>query len=154
LALDAITGERVAELWDGPGSSLQAVAFVPRPGDLRLLAATNRSGMRHPVIWNPYTDERQELPVEELVGDLLPLDWSPDGEQLLLWHFHRAVQQLYLYHLTDQILTKLIHPAGTLGDFPGRGAYFGSASEIFVHWQDATHPPQIRTASPARTRFF
>lgn len=156
LALDAATGERVAELWDGQESSLEAVAFAPLSGDLRLLAMTNRSGVSRPIIWHPRSGARQDLLLAELAGDVVPLDWSPDGKQILLCQVHQAIQQLYRYHLTDQTLTRLVHPAGTFSLFPGRGVYFADTGAIIAHWQDATHPPQImaldsRTGAQQRT---
>ena len=137
LAFDTTSGEQIAELWDGPGTSLEAVGFSPRPGDLRMAGTTNRSGVKRPLIWNPRTGERIDLDFRDLTGEIFPLDWSPDGEYLLLCQFTQAVQQLYLYHLTTQTLTKLNHPGGTFGFFAGVGTYFGPEGEIFAQWQDA-----------------
>ena len=137
LAFDTASGEQIGELWDGPESSLEAATFSPCPDDFRLLATTNRTGVKRPLIWNPRTGERTDLPLEGLEGEIFPLDWSPDGERILLCQFNHAVQQLYTYDLADDILRRLDHPSGY-----GR-AYFGPEGEIFAHWQDSTHPPRL-----------
>ncbi len=137
LAFDTISGEQIGELWDGPENSLGAVAFSPVAGDYRLLGTTNRTGVTRPLIWNPRTGERVDLAFEELEGDISPLDWSPDGKRILLCQFNRAVQQLYIYNLTDKTLKRLDHPTG------GLWAYFGPEGEIFAQWQDSTHPSQL-----------
>ena len=156
LAFDTTSGEQIAELWDGPGTSLEAVGFSPRPGDLRMAGTTNRSGVKRPLIWNPRTGERIDLDFRDLTGEIFPLDWSPDGQYLLLCQFTQAVQQLSLYHLTTQTLTKLNHPGGTFGFFAGVGTYFGPEGEIFAQWQDAAYPSQLialdaRTGKKTRT---
>ncbi len=143
LAFDAASGQPIGELWDGEGSSLEPIAFSPRPGDLRLLAKANRSGAFRPVIWNPLTDERIDFPLSELAGEVSPLDWSPDGQRILVSQFNQAVQQLYVIEVTTGALTRLAHPGGTYGFWATIGTYFASDDEIFTPWQDSTHPAQV-----------
>ena len=144
VAFDTATGDQIAELWDGSGTSLDPILFSPLPGDLRLTGTTNRSGLKRPFIWNPRTDERLDLDFPDLTGEVVPLDWSPDGKWLLLCQFNQAIQQLYLYDLKDQTLKKLDHPSGTYGlPFASVGVYFGIEGEIFAQWQDASHPTQL-----------
>lgn len=47
-AFDTATGEKIAELWDGEGTSMGPLGFSPQPGDLRLVTTTNRSGVHRP----------------------------------------------------------------------------------------------------------
>ena len=144
LAFDTATGDQIAELWDGSGTSLDPLFFSPQRGDLRLAGTTNRSGLKRPFIWNPRTGERVDLDFRELTGEVVPLDWSPDGKWLLLCQFNQAIQQLYLFDLKDQTLKKLDHPSGTYGlPFASVGVYFGIEGEIFAQWQDASHPTQL-----------
>ena len=144
VAFDTATGDQIAELWDGSGTSLDPLFFSPQPGDLRLAGTTNRSGLKRPFIWNPRTGERVDLDFRELTGEVVPLDWSPDGKWLLLCQFNQAIQQLYLFDLKDQTLRKLNHPSGTYGiPFASVGVYFGIEGEIFAQWQDASHPTQL-----------
>jgi dipeptidyl aminopeptidase/acylaminoacyl peptidase len=157
IALDTARGEQIAELWDGPGTSLEDVLFSPRAGDLRMAATTNRSGAKRPLIWNPGTGERIDLELPDLAGEVFPVDWAPDGRHLLLCQFAQAVQQLYLYDLASHARTRLNHPGGTFDFFAGSGTYFGpGGGEILAQWQNATHPAQLialdaRTGEKTRT---
>jgi dienelactone hydrolase len=155
LAFDTTDGERIAELWDGPESSLELVAFAPHRGDLRLLATTNRTGVKRPLIWNPRTGARTDLALDELEGEVMPFDWSPDGSKILLCQINRVVQQLYIYDLANKTLKRLAHPAGTFASDLRMGMYFHTSDEIFTQWQDSTHPAQLialDAQSGARTR--
>jgi dipeptidyl aminopeptidase/acylaminoacyl peptidase len=138
IALDAATGERLGELWDGDRTSLQMARFSPVPGDMRLAATTNRSGDERLLLWNPCTGERRDLDVDGLAGAARFADWSQDGERLLFSTLSQAVQQLYVYNLAADTLTRLDHPAGTL-----TGATFGSGGEILVLLEDATRPARL-----------
>lgn len=138
IALDTADGGRVAELWDGPETSIGGPSFAPSPGDPRLVAVSDRTGVKRPLIWNPRTGERRDLLLDGLEGDVEAWGWWPDGGALLLCQIHAAVQQLYRYDLADDQLRRLDHPRGSLS-----GAYLRSADEIIAHWADATHPPQV-----------
>jgi WD40 repeat protein len=113
LAVDTATGEQIAELWDGAESSHGVSMFSPVPGDMRVLATTNRSGVTRPLLWSPRTGERFDLLLDELEGDIKPYDWSPDGRRLLLCQFTQAVQHLHLYDVVANTVTRLEHPGGT-----------------------------------------
>lgn len=140
IALDAITGEKIGELWD-EGASIEASRFSPLPGDMRLAATSNKSGFMRPLIWNPRTGERTDIPLPQLEGEVAVWDWSPDGQQLLLRQLNRAVYQLYRYDLRDSRLHQLNHPNGTIGGFMG-GQWLPN-DEIFLTWQNAAHPSQL-----------
>jgi len=149
LGFDTTSGAPIAELWDGPGISLEPVGgFAPQRGDLRLAGITNRSGVKRPFVWNPRSGERVDLDGSDLEGEIFPVDWSGDARRLLLCQFTQAVQHLYLYDLTTRTLTQLNHPSGTLDCLAG--PYFGPEGEIFAQWQDAVHPSQL-IALDART---
>ncbi len=60
IAVHTDSGERIAELWDGPGSSIHAVGFSPLGDDNQVLATTSLSGHERPFVWNPATGERSE----------------------------------------------------------------------------------------------
>jgi dipeptidyl aminopeptidase/acylaminoacyl peptidase len=143
IAFDTATGAQIAELWDGDGTSIEPLGFSPQAGDLRLAGTTNRSGVKRPFIWNPRSNERIDLDFPDLQGEVVPLDWSPNGKRLLLCQFTQAIQQLYLYELTAHSLKKLDHPSGTFGLYAIAGTYFGTEGEIFAQWQAAAHPSQL-----------
>lgn len=154
---DTATGQPVSELSDGPENSIQPVAFAPAAGDTRLLAMTNASGANRPLIWDVRSGDRTDLALDDLQGEVQPVAWSPDGRRLLLVHYSRAVQQMYIYDVDTSERTRLDHPGGTFSFFgDSAGTYFGSNSEIFAHWEDSTHPPRLialdaRTGAPLRT---
>ncbi len=143
LAFETATGRQVAELWDGPGTSMELSGFAPRPGERRLVGTSTRSGEKRPFIWDLHTLICQDIDCSSLAGEVVPVDWSPDGTRVLLCHFAQAVQQLYLYDLQTERLTKLYHPNGTFTFFLQMGTYFGPNGEIFAQWQDVAHPPQV-----------
>src|SRR3989338_1897973 len=96
--------------WEAGDSGFWSFGFSPLPGDTRFLAISNRSGFSRPLIWNPNSGQRTELPLSELPGDVTPLDWSEDGRYLLLVQSHQAKQRLAIYDLIDGGLTCLYHP--------------------------------------------
>lgn len=144
VAFDTGTGEKIAELWEGDENSLELMVPSPVPGDARLLATTNRTGIETLLIWNPRTGERTDLNLKNVTGSVRAFDWSPDGDAILFRTFNAAVQQLYLYRLATGETIPLRYPAGT-----NIGPYFTpSGAEIFSHWQNATQPPRLIALSP------
>jgi dipeptidyl aminopeptidase/acylaminoacyl peptidase len=138
LAFDLASGQIIATLQD-EGSSIVPLMCSSLPGDMRFLATTNRSGYNRPVIWNPRTGERRDVPLSELEGEVFPCDWSGDGKRLLLKQFSQAVPQLYVYDLENNSLKKLAHPVyGDIGT-----AQFGPAGAIYASCDDSTHPTQF-----------
>ncbi|MFN8485544.1 MAG: prolyl oligopeptidase family serine peptidase [Anaerolineae bacterium] len=138
VAIDVDSGAVLDDLWDGPETSIEPRMFSPVEGDPRLLAATNRSGVRRPLLWNPRSGERLDLELADMSGEMIPADWSSDGARLLLMHVNGAQQQLYTYDLTRGVLTRLAHPGGSFG-----GVFFAPDGEIFANWNDATHPNRV-----------
>jgi dipeptidyl aminopeptidase/acylaminoacyl peptidase len=117
--------------------------------DTRLLAMTSRSGFKQPFLWNSLTAERIDPECGNLPGEIVPLDWSPDGATILLCQLQRGQEQLYGYRLADRALTRLQHPEGTFYDpligVPGEGEspWFGSKEEIWGIWEDSASPTRI-----------
>ncbi|HEU5342914.1 MAG TPA: prolyl oligopeptidase family serine peptidase [Ktedonobacterales bacterium] len=155
LAFDAASGEQVGELAESAEASIEPCAFSPIAGDERLLASTNRTGDKRPLIWHPRTGERLDLALDTLEGEVVPVDWSPDAKSILLCQFVQATQRLLVYDLATHALTPLRTPAGSLFFFSGLGVYFAPDGEIIAQWQDATHPSQAIALDPrtgAQTR--
>ncbi len=155
LAFDSKNGKQVAELWDGKGTSNSPGKFSPLSGDFRMLSTTTRSGYVRPLVWNPKTDQRWDLHIENIPGDVSPWAWSGDAGTVLLSQTHHATQQLWLYQLDTNSLIKLQHPDGVFGDERGN-ASFTEEGEILITWQDSTHPSRLialdtRTGRKKRT---
>jgi len=150
VALDTASGRIIDEVRDGDGH-LGAVAFAPSSGDGRLVAYSNRTGVGRPLVLDIARGTRTDIALDELEGEVYPADWSPDGGQVLLVQFARAVQRLHVYDVAERTLTSLNHPNGTYSH-----AYFAPDGTIHVMWEDSTHPPQVialdaATGAPART---
>ena len=143
LAVDTLRPPPVNELWDGEGTSVEPVMFAPLSGDSRLLATSNRTGVKRPLVWDARSGERRDLSLDGIEGEVDPLDWSHDGERVLLVQIYRAVHHLYVYDLKADRARRLEHPPGSYGWLLGVVGYFGPNGEIFAHWQDASHPLQL-----------
>jgi dipeptidyl aminopeptidase/acylaminoacyl peptidase len=143
VVVDPRTGDLVAELWDGSGTSIEIISFSPKEGDTRLLCASNRTGTERPLVWDAQSGRRRDLRVDELAGDVIPIAWSPDAQKVLLCQTHRAVHRLFIYDLAGDNLRRLDHPGGCYGFFGEVVAYFAQNGEIYAHRQDATRPLHI-----------
>lgn len=127
VAIDTSSGEHIAELWDGPDTSVEPGSFSPLPGDMRMVGTSNRTGTKRPMIWNPRTGERIDLRLDNLEGEIEPHDWSTDGNSLLLVQYTNAVQTLYRYDLATHHVSRLHHPSGSYF-----GLYFAAGDEIWA----------------------
>jgi len=144
LALDAQTGKRISELWDGDENSLEIMVPSPLEGDPRILATTTLNGTESLLVWNPNTGERTDLKLGQVSGAVRAFDWSADGRSILFRTFNMAVQQLYVYDLEKDETIPLHYPAGTIFQ-----PYFTpKGDEIFSHWQNSTQPTRLIALSP------
>ncbi len=142
LAIDVESGERQAELWDGDETSISNVVPSTVSGDPRVLAASDRTGERRPLTWDPTSGDRRDLPLGEMSGEVVPVDWSPDGGEILLRRTHDAVQELWSFDVGSAHLRKLDAPVGMYGYWAESGVWFG-AGGIVAQWQDASHPATV-----------
>jgi pimeloyl-ACP methyl ester carboxylesterase len=138
LALDTGSGEQLAELREETESRVDAICFAPLAGDFRVACTTDRSGLQRPLIWNPSTGERVDIRVDDLEGEITPVDWSADGQQLLLWQVYQAVHRFYLYSIAGGTTAELRFPSGAYNR-----VYFGPNGEVFAEWQNSTTPQQL-----------
>lgn len=148
LAFDATTGLMLGELVESTDASIEPGAFSPVAGDQRMLATTNRSGDKRPLIWNPRTANWADLTLGGLEGEVVPVSWSPDATHVLLCQFVQARQRLFTYDIGASTPTPLRAPAGSYLFFGDLGTYFTPGGEIFALWQDATHPSQTIALDP------
>lgn len=138
LTFDARTGQQLGRLSD-EGTSIDDVTFSPLPGDARVLASSDKSGVKRPLIWDVRTGKRKDLEIAILEGEVLPVDWSPDGKRLLLCHVVQARQFLYLYDLESRQLRRLEHPQGSFR----WGQFFSPDGDIYAHLEDSTTPLRL-----------
>ena len=142
VAFDLNSGDELVGLWDGEGVSHDLGEFAPVPGDFRMLCTTNRSGYARPFIWNPQTNERRELVVDDIPGEVRAWHWTKNASKVVLNQFYQARQQLYLYDLENDTTFKLQHPEGILGS-ESNLCTFTEGNQILVVWQDPAHAPRL-----------
>jgi dienelactone hydrolase len=133
-----VDGATVAELWDGPGRSLEAGAWSPVPGDQRLLVTHERRGSPSPGIWQQGRPGLTELAVE-LPGEV-SADWYPDGAALLLHHEHAGRSQLYRFGLASRKLERLATEPGTV-----EAARVRPDADVWYSWSCSSSPPEVRS---------
>ena len=172
--VDVATSTVIAVLSDGPLAPVRPVRFAQTAGDMRLLAYTEASGFARPVIWDPGNGDRIDIPLPELHGDVIPLDWHSASGMILLVHVAEGIHQLYEHDIATGITHKLAHPAGSYFE-PDVGAEFPmiwasyythtgtkrlthSSWDVPLHLLESVHrePPQIVMAPhpvPSATPF-
>ncbi len=106
-------GRAVAELWDGPGKGLDALAFAPVAGDTRLLVAHERHGKEELLVWDVATGTQTELAID-LPGEITA-DWFPDGTALLVVHTYQSRNTLHRLDLATGTLSSIDSARGTIG---------------------------------------
>jgi dipeptidyl aminopeptidase/acylaminoacyl peptidase len=143
--LDTTSGAVVATIRDGEESHIVPIAFCPLAGDPRLLATSDKSRHTRPLLCNPRTGKSDEMHLDALDGDVVPLDWSADGGTLLLCQRARAQERLYSYELANHRLHALAHPSGSVtGRLSNPGTYFApGGAEVYVQWENGLQPPQV-----------
>ena len=111
-SIDVATGESLATLKDA-GLELSGFGFSPIPGDQRIAVTHERTGVRHPALWDARTGELTDLEVP-LQGMVEPVDWWPDGSALLLLVLEAGRHALYRLTLADRRLERLDTEPGSI----------------------------------------
>jgi dipeptidyl aminopeptidase/acylaminoacyl peptidase len=137
ISLDTRSGNRLAELAD-ESSRIEPSDFSPVAGDQRVLAASNRSGVMRPLLWDAVKETRTDLDIRSLEGDVAGMGWSPDAKRILLCQTNRATTRLWLYDLEASELTRVAHPEGFVAS-----ACFRTNDSLLMTWQDSTNPTQL-----------
>ena len=110
--IDLERGEPVAELDDRP----RRLGAGPWSEDGASIAFANELGDRaRPSIWDAGTGSRRDLDVD-LPGDVLPVQWYPSGDALLVRHEHEARAQLHRLDLSSGATSVVADPAGDILD--------------------------------------
>jgi dipeptidyl aminopeptidase/acylaminoacyl peptidase len=134
------TGRRVADLDDGEGLGLHALAFAPVAGDHRLLVEHEREGRPQLLVWDAArgTQEGVRLAVP---GDVAGADWYADGAALLVAVDHEARTLLYRYDLRSGSTTPVGPAEGTVS-----GATARPDGDLWYAWSSAAEPRSVRSA--------
>jgi dienelactone hydrolase len=135
--LDTRGGE-VADLWDGPGKSLEASTWSPIPGDSRLIVIHERHGRPAPGIWQAGADGLKELEID-LPGEL-DAGWYDDGGALLVRHEHTGRGELYRYEVATSRLERLPTDPGSIDSARAR-----PDGDVWYSWSSAAGAPEIRS---------
>jgi acetyl esterase/lipase len=138
-AYETESGTPIGTLWDGHGISIEPVGFIPRKGDTRYLAISNRTGYQRPLLWRPYSGERIDFALDDLAGDITPLDASTDGRLVILSQVYEAQQRLYRYDIethTYQALTDI--PSGVY-----QSVHITAHNTLIALMARAEHPAQV-----------
>lgn len=130
-------GAAVADLYDGPGLGLEAVAFAPVAGDPRLICRHERLGRWMPFIWDVATGTEHPLALD-LPGDV-SAHWFADGAALLVVHEYEARSSLHRYDLAAGTLHPVEIPRGTIA-----GATARPDGVVEFMWSSGAEPPAVR----------
>ena len=130
-------GAAVADLFDGPGHGLEAVAFAPVAGDPRLICRHERLGRWMPFIWDVASGTEQALAFD-LPGDV-SAHWFADASALLVLHEYEARSSLFRYDLATESLQPIEIPLGTIS-----GATARPDGVVEFMWSSGAEPPAVR----------
>jgi dienelactone hydrolase len=108
---DTTEGAVVGDLGD-PGHPLMPCAWSPTDGKLALIH--ERGGIERPAVWDLSTGERRDFDLPEMPGPVLPLDWFPDGQTLLLHNEHAGRHSLMRCDVTAGTTEMIADIAGTI----------------------------------------
>ncbi|HVM13328.1 MAG TPA: prolyl oligopeptidase family serine peptidase [Egibacteraceae bacterium] len=137
--LDAVSGETLAEAFDGAGNTTAPAGWSPVPGDGRLALLADAGGRLRPQVWTPATGERHPLDLE-LPGEVWVADWWPDASALLLGHDHLGRTELFRYDLAVARATRV-----DLGPGNVRAARVRDDGAVWYAFTSSATAPQVRT---------
>ena len=136
--LDAETGLTVADL-DDDGHRMDAIAWSP---DGARFAFTNELGpFERPSVWERGSEDRTDLRVA-LPGAVIPVEWFPDEDALLVRHEHEARTQLFRLDPATGAVELVIDPHGAIED-----AAIRPDGSVWLRVSDGATPPKIVDAS-------
>ena len=134
--IDPRTAALVADLGD-EGKSLATAAWSPVAGDGRLAVIHERTGEPATAIWEPATGGWTDLQTG-LQGEVVALDWWPDGSAMLLENLVEGRHRLYRFDLASSTLTPIPHPAGQIS-----GGRVRPDSSVWFRHANGANAPRI-----------
>ena len=140
LVLD-LEGDRVGELWDGPGRGLHPGPWSPVPGDQRMLVGHERADRDRFGIWTPAGGAFQDFPLPALPGDATAT-WYPDGSALLVVHRSGGRATLHRLDLRDGSMRAIGTEPGSIHEAAAR-----PDGSVWFEWSSGSQPPEVRSGT-------
>jgi len=134
------SGRPLAEVID-PAGSVTGIAFAP-DGSGRLLGATNATGRQRPLVLAA-DGSVTRFGLDDVPGDLVPADWSPDAARAVLRGSDRSTTQLSVLELDTGAWRMIPHAPAAIGIAagPGEAAQWLPDGGILTVWENGTEPP-------------
>jgi dienelactone hydrolase len=133
---DTTTGAVVGDLGD-PGRALMPCAWSPT--DRKLALIHERDGIERPAVWDLSTGERRDVGLPDLPGPVMPVDWFPDGQTLLLHHEHAGHHSLLRCDVAAGTSETIVDIAGTITQAAVR-----PDGDVWSIRESSTDPPSVR----------
>jgi len=135
--LDATTGARLAELWDGEPNSVSHGPWSPRQGDARILVNSDKSGFWRPGIYDLAQRKRTDFQID-LPGSVTAQDWTADAQKVVLRQELDGRARLFLYDPASGKLRPIATPVGFVG-----GASVRPDGKVWTTYQSAAVTPRL-----------
>jgi dienelactone hydrolase len=136
---DTTSGAVVGDLED-PGRGLMPCVWSPT--DRKLALIHEGGGIERPAVWDLATGERRDFDLPELPGPVLPLDWFPDGQILLLHHEHAGHHSLMRCDVSEGTTRTVADIAGTI-----TRAAVRPDGDVWSLRQSSIEPPTVRNGA-------
>ena len=140
--LDIESGDAVGELWDGHNKGLDAVAFSPVDGDVRLLLTNELTGVPRPTIWDPASGQRRDYDLADVEGDVTAWGWWPDGSAVLVSRSLRGRDDLWRLDVESGELTQVDAPTGSI-----LAAKVRPDGSVWIRHASGAEAPSVRDAA-------
>ncbi|HEY6608941.1 MAG TPA: prolyl oligopeptidase family serine peptidase [Candidatus Limnocylindria bacterium] len=107
----------------------------------------HQDGWLRPAVWTPGSEP---VAIEtDVLGDVVPAGWSPDGREVLLYQQYRSRGGLAVIDLASGSSTDLLMPAGAPSPWNRPGLHDGTGWAV---WSDANMPWAVIEADPSDSR--
>jgi dipeptidyl aminopeptidase/acylaminoacyl peptidase len=142
LILDARTGERVTEIWDGGGFSVTHGPWSPRAGDERIVLQSDKSGFFRPEVYDVENRTRTALSIDA-PGDVTGEDWNPLADRILLRQHHSGRDALLVFDLARKRGSVVKSPAGNVA-----ACWIRPDGKVWAQFQSSTEAPRLLEVDP------
>jgi dipeptidyl aminopeptidase/acylaminoacyl peptidase len=143
LILNARSGRRITELWDGDSESVTAGRWSPVAGDERVLVQSDASGFLRPGLFDAATGKRSALPLD-LPGEVTAEDWSSDATSILVKQHAGGRDRLFRLDLASARLSPIDAGEGTIGE-----CRFRPDGKVWAAFQNGAVTPRLLEIDPA-----